>query len=294
LVPELGAAGAAVALTAARFAGSVGFVMALLPGRHGLPTAFQRMREMPRLASAAVGKRVRSAALVLTPGMLLRPGRDLLGGIFLVGLPAGAESLMFNGGKLLTQTFLAGLGTVAIAADYLASSVAGIAQVPVASLGISLPPLVGSALGSGDPQKAVLRISASVWLGNLGMALVALVAYPLAPLVLAGKAGDVESAALAVRLLRVFVLVSPFLWATSFVVPAGLRGAGDGRYTLAVALGSMWALRVAVGWLLSGPMGLGVRGLWIAMYLDWFARSVFYLNRLHSRRWLPAEKTQPA
>ena len=38
-----------------------------------------------------------------------------------IGIPASIESVLFNGGKLLTQMFVAGMGTDVIAGNFIAS-----------------------------------------------------------------------------------------------------------------------------------------------------------------------------
>jgi Na+-driven multidrug efflux pump len=43
-----------------------------------------------------------------------------------IGIPASIESVLFNGGKLLTQMFVAGMGTNVIAGNFIAFSVASL------------------------------------------------------------------------------------------------------------------------------------------------------------------------
>jgi len=45
-------------------------------------------------------------------------------------------------------------------------------------------------------------------------------------------------------------------------------------------------LRVGGSFLFSGLMGLQVHGIWYAMYLDWLARSVFFVWRFRGGKWL--------
>ncbi|MFZ2782030.1 MAG: MATE family efflux transporter [Rectinemataceae bacterium] len=283
VVPVMGATGAAIALDIARLGGSLLFLRALLPTE-------KTLRSRSRLSSERAPPKADTVhrGVALSPGMLMKPGRDLLGGIMSVAMPAAAESVMFNGGKIITQTFLAGFGTSSIAADYLANSIASIAQVPVSSVNIAIPALVGAALGAGSHRKAIIRMRASVWLGSLGMAAVCIVCYPLAPAMMGAASKDPAALDLAIWLFRSFLIASPLLWALAFVIPSGLRGAGDGRHTMVIALISMWTARVGGGWLLSGPMKMGVRGIWIAMYLDWIVRAVFYVYRWISGKWLHA------
>ena len=51
------------------------------------------------------------------------------------GIPASIESVLFNGGKLLTQMFVAGMGTDVIAGNFIAFSIASLINLPGNALG---------------------------------------------------------------------------------------------------------------------------------------------------------------
>ena len=74
-------------------------------------------------------------------------------------------------------------------------------------------------------------------------------------------------------------------WGISFVLPNALRAAGDVRFTMTVSMLSMWLCRVAASYLLAQFFQLGVLGVWIAMYLDWVVRDVFFTARFLSGKW---------
>ncbi|STQ45293.1 MATE family multidrug exporter [Ewingella americana] len=52
-----------------------------------------------------------------------------------IGVPASIESVLFNGGKLLTQVFVAGMGTDVIAGNFIAASIASLINLPGNALG---------------------------------------------------------------------------------------------------------------------------------------------------------------
>ncbi len=258
LARPMGAAGAALAITSARAVGAVIFLVIL----------------------------TRGSSVVRLRGLVdLRPDRATLGLIFIVGIPASVESLMFTGGKLITQTFLAGLGEIAMTADYLASVTAGLIQVPVSSLSMAAAPLVSGCLGSGDKKGARRVIYASLLIGGGSLLAISAVSLPYIHLVVGLSSPRADVVELASTLLRFFLFVIPVFWGSSFIIPSGLRGAGDGRYTMWVAIFSMWIFRVGMGWLLSHPLGFGVLGIWIAMAVDWVIRSLFFVPRLLSEAW---------
>lgn len=72
----------------------------------------------------------------------------------------------------------------------------------------------------------------------------------------------------------------------SFTMPHALRGAGDVKYTMIASIVSMWAGRVIVGYILITFFHLGILGVWIGMFVDWYIRGISFLIRFISRRWL--------
>ena len=95
-----------------------------------------------------------------------------------------------------------------------------------------------------------------------------------------------ETAAIAVQLIHSFVIFAIIFWPASFALPNGLRAAGDVRFTMVVSTVSMWVFRIGASFLLCSPLvGMGIMGVWVAMYIDWIARCAAFLWRFFSGRW---------
>lgn len=60
----------------------------------------------------------------------MRPQKDVIGKILKIGIPSGIENGMFQIGKLLVSSLTATFGTAAIAANAVANSIAGFANIP--------------------------------------------------------------------------------------------------------------------------------------------------------------------
>ena len=97
---------------------------------------------------------------------------------------------------------------------------------------------------------------------------------------------DPGVAQVAKGLMTLLFVMLPLFWSTSFILPAGFRGAGDVRFSMLVSMASMWTLRVTLGYVLAIPAGLGVLGVWIGMIVDWIARSILFGLRVKSGAWL--------
>ena len=71
----------------------------------------------------------------------------------------------------------------------------------------------------------------------------------------------------------------------NIVVINGLRGAGDTVYPSVVAVFSMWLVSTLGSFILAVPMGLGLRGIWIAFAADECLRGLLMQLRWKSGKW---------
>lgn len=55
---------------------------------------------------------------------------------------------------------------------------------------------------------------------------------------------------------------------------------------MVVSIISMWAGRVIVGYLLITVFHLGILGVWIGMFVDWYCRGICFFARFLSGKWL--------
>ena len=215
--------------------------------------------------------------------------REVLG----IGLPASVESVLFNGGKLLTQIFVAGMGTDVIAGNFIAFSIASLINLPGNSLGSASTIIVGKRLGRGQIGQPERLLRYIFWLAMIGLCSLALLTVPLAGTLASFYTSDQDVIHVVKILVWLNAAFMPF-WAASWVLPAGLKGARDARYTMWVSLLSMWGGRIVVGYLLGIALGLGVVGIWLGMILDWMIRGWCFYRRMDSGRWLwkyrPVEK----
>ncbi|MDW7656144.1 MAG: MATE family efflux transporter [Bacillota bacterium] len=256
--PSFGVRGAAIGLTAAR---TIGMIMVLMPLFRG-------------------SKRIK-----LTNWRLFRPQKEILGCIFNLGIPAGAEQLMFQGGRLITQTYIVRLGTIALAANTISVSVNTLLMVPGNALAIAATTLVGQQIGAGRLKEARKQLNFLILAASAAMGLISLIMLIAKDGVISLYTQDEEITSLVSLIILTSLIVQPFIWSTSFITPAGLRGAGDIRYTMVVSIASMWFLRILLGYIFAVILPWGVIGVWIAMYVDWTARSIFFVRRVQRDEW---------
>ncbi|WKB53805.1 MATE family efflux transporter [Eleftheria terrae] len=210
--------------------------------------------------------------------------RRFLAGMLRVGWPTAAEAGLFHVGKLLTQLMVAGMGTAAMAGNYVAASLVTLINIPGQALSVAATTLVGQRLGARDVAGARQALGQVLRSATLALSMLGLAVLPLSPW-LAGLYGSGPAVTrTAAWLIAVNCLFMP-TWAASFVLPSGLRGAGDTRYTMIVAVGSMWLCRIAAGYGLGVLAGWGVLGVWLGMHIDWMVRAALFLRRAGGDTW---------
>jgi putative MATE family efflux protein len=215
----------------------------------------------------------------------LSVNRTMIGRILNVGIPSGLESSMFQTGRLLTQRIFTGFGTAAIAGNAIASVINSFSYMPGMAFGMGLLTVVGQCIGAGDYREAKIQTARIMKMCCTALVIISVVIFiSLEPLVSIFKLSE-EAHELAKLYLKVHCISMALGWSFSFALPNALRAAGDVRYVMVVATGSMFIVRVLSAYLLTYVVGIGSLGVWIAMGLDFLVRSVSYLQRWMGGKW---------
>ena len=210
---------------------------------------------------------------------------SMLRRIFVVGLPFAAEQGFFQGGKLLTQTFIVRLGTYALATNAICNSFSGVLQIPGNALSLAVVTVVGQCIGRRNIHDARKYARLFVWASAVSFIVTSLLLLPVfMPLVYFFHA----PAPIIPDIVRLELVTSLFqipVWSISFVLPSALRAAGDAKFTSITAMLTMWLVRVVLGYVLGIVMHYGIGGVWLAMNLEWCVRGAIFLIRYRGNRW---------
>ena len=209
----------------------------------------------------------------------------LVGRILKIGVPNGVENSMFQLGKILVLSLVAGFGTASITANAVSNMVAMFEIIPGMAVGLAVLTVVSRCVGANDYEaaryytKKLLKIAyASLIVFNLfivAMLPVIIRAYHLSP----------ETAAITRKILLYHTLCCVTIWPVSFTLPNTLRASNDVKYTMVTAIISMWIFRIFFSFVLGKWLGWGVFGVWVAMTLDWAVRAVLFLIRYIKGKW---------
>ena len=218
-------------------------------------------------------------AICLEHVLRLRFDGGKIRSILKVGVPNGIENGMFQIGKLLVAGLVASFGTSSIAANAICNNVSSIVSIPASAIGLGMVTVVGRCMGAGEKKQArtyTRNLMALAW-GTIVLMNGAIL-FLAGPLV-GFYAMPAATTALAMEIMREFCFWSVLSWTPSFILPNALRAAGDARFTMCVSMISMWIFRIGMSYVLGYALNMGLKGVWLAMYIDWCVRAVLFLWR---------------
>ena len=163
---------------------------------------------------------------IATPGCM-RPQKDVIGKILKIGIPSGIENGMFQIGKLLVSSLTATFGTAAIAANAVANSIAGFANIPGIAIGLAMVTVIGRCIGAGEKEQAKWYSRKLLGLAYGGMCLTDITLLILVRPMVGCFSLSGEAFAITVQLLQTFSICSMLIWPLSFALPNVLRAAGE-------------------------------------------------------------------
>ena len=220
-----------------------------------------------------------------------RPSFPIIRRILRIGVPSSIETGMFQFGKLLMQSIVSSLGTASIAANVAGGQLTSLEDALGSAMGLAMITVVGRCIGAGEEKQAKAYAKKLVCVGYAVLTFMALLLTLLAkPLIGLYNLSD-EAGGLAFGLVLLYNLMTAVFWTPAFILPYVFRAASDVRYTTGVSMLTMWLCRVALGYILVLWFDLGLLGVWLGMFADWIARTVFFTVRFFSGRWLTKYKS---
>lgn len=210
--------------------------------------------------------------------------RDAIARIVNIGGPTALEQVVFQLGFLVFSAIAVNLGTADLAAQQIAFNIASFSILPAFGFGVAALTLVGQNLGA----KNVERAEASAWQalksGLVWMILMGIGFFVFRHWWVGMYTGDRDVQRLGEMCLTFIALAQP-LQATAIVLSQALRGAGDTRATLLYTFIGIWVVRVGVGYILGVVLGMGLFGMWLGWFGDFFARAALVFFRFRTGKW---------
>ena len=225
----------------------------------------------------------------LTPRAVFSLKKDVVQSILRIAVPNSLENGCFALGRVLVTGIVALFGTSQIAANGVANSVDQITVIVVNAINLAMITVVGQCMGAGEIEQAKKYTKKLMGISYIATAILGIGICTGLPLILRFYKLSSDAYNHACVLIVVHNLLAILLHPTSFNLANSLRAAGDVRFTMITGIGSMLLFRLGSGILFGVILNLGVFGVWMAMGMDWLARSVAFVFRYKSGKWQTAK-----
>jgi putative MATE family efflux protein len=215
---------------------------------------------------------------------LFRPRPDLLRRLFALSMPVAGEQIIMRMGFVFYMRVVSSLGTIALAANVMAMRLESVALTVGFGFTVASTTLVGQAVGRRDYEAAEKKANITAQLSVATMATMAVILLLVRTSVLDifNPEAEVRGLALACLVIAAFELVPlGFI----FTYAGALRGAGDTRSPMIVALVGTFLFRLPLVYALAIPFGLGLKGIWYGTLIDWIGRAVVIYVIFRRGKW---------
>lgn len=211
--------------------------------------------------------------------------KEMVKNILHIGIPNGIENSMFQLGKILLLSVVAGFGTASITANAIGNTVISFGIIPGMAVGLGLVTVVSQCVGAGDYGQVRYYTKKMLMYAYISMIVLNVTIVFACPYILDIFHLSKETTVITSQIIIFHNISACFIWPLSFTLPNTLRASNDVRYTMLVGVGSMWIFRIGFGFILAKYVGMGVFGVWVAMVIDWFIRTIFFILRYNSHKW---------
>ncbi len=209
----------------------------------------------------------------------------ILKNVLNVGIPYGIENGLFQLGRVLILSLVSTFGTMAIAANSVGYAIGIFSILPGFAINLGLTAVVSRCVGANDYEQARYYNKKCILLVFISHIIINIVIFALLPFILDIYHLSDQTAAMAAEMIIWHGIFGIIIWPFAFTLPATFRGAGDSKSVMYISLIVMFSCRIALSYVISDWLGIGVFGTWIAMFIDWYVRAGIYIYRYFSNKW---------
>lgn len=205
--------------------------------------------------------------------------------ILYIAFPSGIENGIFQLGRVLVVSIIAGFGTTQIAANAVANNLDAMGCIAGQAMNLAMITVIGQCLGAGDTDAAEQYAKKMMKITYAATAAVNIILFANLGWILQVYDLSAEARELARILIFIHNGFAMLLWPASFTLPNVLRAGGDVRFPMVISVTSMIVFRILFSLILGIGCSLGAIGVWIAMVLDWIFRSTNFYIRFRKGTW---------
>lgn len=197
-----------------------------------------------------------------------------------------ANELIFSIGMTAFSMAYARIGTNAVATMQIATTLNNIFTVLLMGMAAATAIMVGNRIGADDEPEARKIAHHTGWLTPIISAVLAIIIWMVAPLVLKPFNVGPETYADTLVILRLMALFLPMRAFNMVMIVGVFRGGGDTLYSMLVQAGTLWLYAVPLAFFSATVLGLSVISVYFLVCTEECVKVFFELKRLHSGKWI--------
>ena len=243
---------------------------------------------------------VKTSFFRVKPGLLLRPGRDMVMRFVRYGSPVVCNETMWGLGSSVFPTIMGHMaGSTEILAAYtIAGNMDKNGMVVSFGLAATAAIIIGREVGAGRPEEvkevgralSTLSFLCGLVIGGLlflfGWFLAPAVIYPLFKL-------SARAAAIATMMIVIQAAVRPLRDFNSVTIVGVLRGGGDVKWATLIDISPLWLVAIPLAALCGLVLKTDITWVYLVMSLEHIVKCGMGYHRMHSGRWI-RDLTAPA
>ena len=210
---------------------------------------------------------------------------DMLKKILNIAVPNGVENGLFQLVKVALSSIVALFGTYQIAANGVAQSIWSLAALMGVAMSSAFIPVIGQCMGANETDEAEYYFKKLMKITVIASVAWNVVILAATPLVMMAYDLSAETKSLIIWLVVIHNVFNAFAYPFSGPLSAGLRAAGDAKFTMVVTVISTIGIRLLLSVLFGIILNMGVIGIAFAMCADWLFKAVLFEIRFRKGMW---------
>jgi len=208
-----------------------------------------------------------------------------------LSLPAALERLVMRLGQVMYFGLIVAIGAKTYSAHSIAGSIESFVYMPAYGLATAAATLTGNSIGKQKYRETKRIAFLSVQYGVIVLSILGVGLFFGTPFIATWFTTDAEAIKQIIIALKIDAFNQPGL-AISLILAGVLQGMGDTKTPLYSSAFGMWVTRILGIILLGSILKLGIAGVWLAIGLDLYMRSIFLTYRFKRNIQLLIKKQQ--
>lgn len=210
--------------------------------------------------------------------------RHTLSSIFNVSSSAMVEQVFLRIGFFLYAKMVAKLGTTAFATHQICMNILNLSFAVGDGFSIAASSLVGQSLGAKRPDKAMLYASITQRLALIASTIL-FIFFIFGRTFLVSLFSNEAQIISQGSIIMIIIAFTTHSQTSQVIISGALRGAGDTKYVAKTSFISIAIVRPLLTYLFCFPLGLGLIGAWIAIFIDQNVRLIINFLRFRTGKW---------